>query len=63
MNIELERALFSAVVNPVYRLVRRTTMGTWMSFVIYRCSLLEWNGMKKSFWDSLNSGYLEMEGQ
>lgn len=62
MNIELERVLFSVVVNPVYRLVRRTTMGTWMSFVVYRCSLDEWSGMRKNFWDSLNSGYLGMEG-
>lgn len=60
MNVDFERALFSAVVNPVYRLVRRTTMGAWMSLVIYRCSLLEWDGVRKNFWNTLNSGHLEM---
>lgn len=62
MNIELERVLFSIVVNPVYRLVRRTVMGTWMSFVIYRCSLDEQGGMRENFWTSLNSGHIEMKG-
>jgi hypothetical protein len=60
VTAKLEIALFKLVLNPVYRAVRFTPMGAWMSHVIYRTSLSEKNKVRENFWAELNSGHLGM---
>ena len=60
MNPNLEIALYNVFVNPVWRVFRRTTFGSWMNFVVYRVSLSEWPQTSENFWYNLNKGYHEM---
>jgi hypothetical protein len=59
----MEERIFAAVINPLYRVSRSTTLGAWMAFAVYRIDPSEWNTTRNNFWGRLNSGYRIMEAQ